>query len=102
MAMSSRQLEQRARREALAAVSAKRRARQLKEKRLQALAVIVTTGMVQRREIEQRVGEALGVMTAVEGLSLREAVDWCDLITVADARRFCHRSTPGDSEQHRE
>lgn len=100
MAGNGRQLEQRARREALVAVSAKRRARELKEKRLEALAVIVTTGMVQRREIEQRVGEALALMTAVEGLSLREAVEWCDLITVAEARRFCDGSTPGDSERH--
>lgn len=88
MGLSNRQIEQRARREAQAAVSAKRQERLAKEKRLEALAVAVTAAMAQRRELDRLVGETLLCMTKSEGLDLREAVGWCDLITIVEARRL--------------
>ena len=88
MGKSSRQIEQQARREALSAVSAKRQERLAKEKRLEAAAVTITAALVQRRELERMVGESLVVMTQTEGLRLREAVGWCDLLTYPEAQRL--------------
>lgn len=88
MARSSRQIEQQARREALSAVSAKRQERFAREKRLEAAAVAITAALVQRRELERLVGENLMAMTQAEGLRLREAVEWCDLLSYAEAQRL--------------
>lgn len=88
MAMSSRQIAQQARREALSAVSAKREERLAREKRLESAAVGITAALVQRRELERLVGEYLVAMTQTEGLRLREAVEWCDLLTSAEAQRL--------------
>lgn len=81
-------MEQQARREALSAVSAKRQERFAREKRLESAAVAITTALVQRRELERLVGENLMAMTQTEGLGLREAVEWCDLLTYGEAQRL--------------
>lgn len=86
--MTTRQMQQRARREALSAVSAKRQQRLAREKRLESAAVAITAALVQRRELERVVGENLVAMTRTEGLRLREAVEWCDLLTYAEAQRL--------------
>lgn len=83
-----RQSAQLARREALSLVGAKRLERAAREKRLDVLAVSVTTALVQRRELDRLVGESLVEMTESEGLSLREAVGWCDLISMSEAQRL--------------
>lgn len=88
MGTSSRHIEQQARREAQSAVSAKRQERFAKEKRLELVAVAITSALVQRRELERLVGESLVVMTQTEGLRLREAVEWCDLLTYSEAHRL--------------
>jgi hypothetical protein len=88
MAKSSREIEQQARREAQSAVSAKRQERLAREKRLEGAAVAITAALVQRRELERVVGESLVAMTRTEGLRLREAVEWCDLLTYAEAQRL--------------
>ena len=85
---TSRHLEQSARREALSMVTAKRAERLEREKRLEVLAVAVTAAMVQRRDLEHIVGARLVDMTEVEGLPLREAVEWCSLLSVSDAQRL--------------
>lgn len=86
--MTTRQMQQRARREALSAVSAKRQQRLAREKRLESAAVAITAALVQRRELERVVGENLVATTRTEGLRLREAVEWCDLLTYAEAQRL--------------
>ena len=52
-----------------------------RERRLEGLAVEVLTALGERdalvRDAERRAGEALRMMTDDEGLSVREAVDWC-------------------------
>lgn len=88
MPMSNRQLAQQARREALSAVSARRQERLAREKRLESAAVAITAALVQRRELERLVGQNLVAMTRAEGLRLREAVEWCDLLTYAEAQRL--------------
>lgn len=81
-------MEQQARREALSAVSAKRQERCAKDKRLESSAVAITAALVQRRELERLVGENLITMTRTEGLRLRDAVEWCDLLTYTEAQRL--------------
>ena len=58
------------------------------------LAVAVLTAPSERdgavRDTERRAGEALRTMTAEEGLSLREAVEWCGsgALTVREVTRL--------------
>ena len=40
------------------------------------------------RDAEQRAGQALRTMTDDEGLSLREAVEWCSGVTVREITRL--------------
>ena len=78
---SHRSMRQAARRSALDAQAALRKERADRERRLEGLAVAVLTALGERdgavRDTERRAGEALRTMTAEEGLSLREAVEWC-------------------------
>ncbi len=58
-----------------------------------ALAVAVLTALGERdalvRDAERRAGQALRTMTDDEGLSLREAVDWCGSgVTVREITRL--------------
>jgi|tagenome__1003787_1003787.scaffolds.fasta_scaffold19820601_2 hypothetical protein len=86
-------VRQQARRAALG-VQAQRRAQRVeRDRRLEALAVAVLTAMGERDaaigEADRRAGEALAAMTEDEGLTLREAVDWCgDQVTVHEAMRL--------------
>jgi hypothetical protein len=79
--MSQQSVRQAARRSALDARAVLRKERADRERRLEGLAVAVLTALGERdaliRDAEQRAGQALRTMTDDEGLSLREAVDWC-------------------------
>jgi hypothetical protein len=82
-----------ARRSALDAQAARRKERADRERRLEALAVAVLTALGERdalvRDAERRAGQALRTMTDDEGLSLREAVDWCGSgVTVREITRL--------------
>jgi len=56
------------------------------------LAVEVLTALGERdvavKDAELRAGEALRVMTGDEGLSVRNAADWCGGVTVRDVTRL--------------
>jgi hypothetical protein len=91
--MSQQSVRQEARRSALDAQAARRKERADRERRLEGLAVAVLTALGERdgavKDAEKRAGEALRAMTDNEGLSLREAVDWCGTgITVREVTRL--------------
>jgi len=91
--MGQQSIRQAARRAALDAQSKRRRGRAAREKRLEDLAVRVLVAVRERdaavAEAERRAGEALREMTEDEGLSVREAVEWCgDEITTREATRL--------------
>jgi hypothetical protein len=79
--MSQQSVRQAARRSALDAQAILHKERADRERRLEALAVVVLTALGERdalvRDAERRAGQALRTMTEEEGLSLRAAVDWC-------------------------
>ncbi|MGL5858784.1 MAG: hypothetical protein ACRC35_10360 [Angustibacter sp.] len=88
---SARQL---ARRAALDRQAKVREERVERESRLSARGVEVTIALAERDErvarCEQRAGEALHQMTAVEGLSVDEAIDWCgEGLSRREAVRLC-------------
>ena len=91
--MSQQSVRQKARRSALGAQAARRKERADRERRLEALAVAVLTALGERdgavKDAERRAGEALRAMSEDEGLSVREAVDWCGTgITVREVSRL--------------
>jgi hypothetical protein len=97
--MSQQSVRQAARRSALDAQAARRRKRADRERRLEALAVAVLTALGERdgavKDAEMRAGEALRAMSVDEGLSVREAVEWCGTgITVREVTRL--RRLAGD------
>jgi hypothetical protein len=97
--MSQQSVRQAARRSALDAQAARRRERADRERRLEALAVAVLTALGERdravKDAELRAGEALRAMSVDEGLSVREAVEWCGTgITVREVSRL--RRLAGD------
>src|SRR5829696_8080113 len=79
--MSQQSVRQAVRRSALDARAVRRKERADRERRLEALAVAVLTALGERdalvQDAERRAGQALRTMTDNEGLSVREAVDWC-------------------------
>ena len=79
--MSQQSVRQAARRWALDAQAVLRKKRADRERRLEGLAVAVLTALAERDAVvgdaERRAGQALVTMTDEEGLSLREAVEWC-------------------------
>jgi hypothetical protein len=79
--MGQQSVRQAARRSALDAQAALRKQRADRERRLGSLAIAVLTALGERdalvRDAERRAGQALRTMTDEEGLSLREAVEWC-------------------------
>src|ERR1035437_2708139 len=91
--MGQRSIRQEARRAALDVQSKRRRERAEREKRPEDLA---GRGLVAGRErgaagadADRRAGNALRDMTEDEGLSVREAVEWCgDEITTREATRL--------------
>jgi len=91
--MSQQSIRQEARRAALNVRSRRRRESAEREKRLEDLAVRVLVAVRERDaalvEAELRAGNALRQMTQDEGLSVREAVEWCgDEITTREATRL--------------
>jgi len=91
--MGQQSIRQAARRAALDAQSKRRRERAEREKRLEDQAVRVLVAVRERdaavAEAERRAGRALREMTEDEGLSVREAVEWCgDEITTREATRL--------------
>ena len=91
--MSQQSVRQAARRSALDAQAVRRKERADRERRLEALAVAVLTALGERdgavKDAERRAGEALRTMTEDEGLSVREAVEWCGAgITVREVTRL--------------
>ncbi len=79
--MPNQTARQQARRAALDAQTRMRQARAERERRRSALAVTVVTALAERDALvtacEARAGEALRTLTGAEGLTLREAVQWC-------------------------
>ena len=79
--MPNQTARQQARRAALDAQTTMRQRRVQQERRRSALALTVVTALAQRDALvlacEARAGEALRTLTGVEGLSLREALEWC-------------------------
>jgi hypothetical protein len=70
-------------------------------KRLEDLAVLVVTALGERdiavAAAEHQAGCALREMTAVEGVTLREAVEWCgDRVGIREAARLCRRQAEDD------
>jgi hypothetical protein len=92
--MSQQSMRQAARRSALDAQAALRKERVDRERRREALAVAMLTALGERdalvRDAEQRAAQALRTMTEDEGLSLREAVEWCGsgALTVREVTRL--------------
>ena len=93
--MGHQSIRQEARRAALDAQSKRRRERAKREKRLEDLAVRVRVLVAVREreaamaDADRRAGKALREMTEDEGLSVREAVQWCgDEITTREATRL--------------
>jgi hypothetical protein len=91
--MSQHSVRQAARRSALDAQAARRKERADRERRIEALAVVVLTALGERdalvRDAERRAGQALRTMTGNEGLSVREALDWCGSgVTVREIARL--------------
>ena len=91
--MGHQSIRQEARRAALEAQSKRRRERAKREKRLEDLAVRVLVAVRERdaamADADRRAGKALREMTEDEGLSVREAVQWCgDEITTREATRL--------------
>ena len=97
--MSQQSVRQAARRSALSVQAARRKERGDRDRRLEALAVAVLTALGERdgavKDAERRAGEALRSMSEDEGLSVREAVEWCGTgITVREVTRL--RRLAGD------
>jgi hypothetical protein len=94
--MSQQSVRQAARRSALDRQAVLRKERADREHRLEALAVVVLTALAERdayvRDTEHRARQALRTMTEDEGLSVREAVNWCGSgITVREISRLLRR-----------
>jgi hypothetical protein len=91
--MGKQQIRQQARQAARDAALRRRREREERERRLTDLAEQVLVAVAERdvavNEAEHRVGVALREFTEVEGLTLREAVAWCDeKLSVREATRL--------------
>jgi hypothetical protein len=105
--MSQQSVRQAARRAALDAQAVLREERADRERRLEGLAVAVLTALGERdalvRDAERRAGQALRTMTEEEGLSLREAVDWCGSgVSVREVTRLLRPdgSHQGSRDEH--
>jgi len=99
--MGQQSIRQGARRAALDAQSKRRRGRAEREKRLEELAVRVLVAVRERDaavvEADRRAGKALREMTEDEGLSVREAVEWCgNEITTREATRLRRLAEDGE------
>lgn len=102
--MGKQTIRQRARQQALDVAARHRRERAAREKRLQDLAASALAAVMERDEFvtaaDQRIGAALRQMTEVEGLTLREAIEWCgDAVTEREAIRLRQLATEATDEQ---
>ena len=100
--MSQQTMRQKARRDARTVTSKRRSALLERARRLEDLAVQVMTAIGERNAAvaaaEQRAGNALREMTTVEGVTLREAVEWCgDRIGVREATRLRRLAEDGQA-----
>ena len=91
--MGQQSVRQTARKTALDVRAARRVARAQSERRLDTLAVEVHVALGERdvavAAMDRRAGPALRTMTSDEGLTLREAVDWCGAgLTIREASRL--------------
>ena len=91
--MGQQSVRQAARRLALDAQAVRRKERANRERRLEESAVAVLTALGERdgpvRDAERRAAEALQTMNDDEGLSVREAVEWCGSgVTVQEVTRM--------------
>lgn len=81
--MTSQSVRQAARRAALDAQTRVRQRDEERDKRRSQLGVMVVTALAQRdaqiRVFEQRAGQALTTLIEAEGLTAREAAEWCGL-----------------------
>lgn len=97
--MGQQSLRQAARRAALDAQAQRRRERAERDKRVEALAVDVLTALEERKaaiaECERRAGRALRHLTEREGLSLRDAVEWCGSgLTAREVKHLMSLASP--------
>ena len=76
--MAQQSVRQAARRTAREMTARRRTERAAREQRIEDLAVAVLTALGERAAAERRVGEALVELTDVQGLSLSDAVRFCD------------------------
>ena len=105
--MPNQTARQQARRAALDAQARMRKSRAERERRRSALAVTVVTALAERDALvgayEARAGEALRALTVDEGVSLREAVQWCGgemQLSVREATRLRQvTAEPGTDEK---
>jgi hypothetical protein len=100
--MGKQQIRQQARQAARDAALRRRREREERDRRLTDLAEQVLVAVAERdvavAEAERRVGLALREFTEVEGLTLREAVAWCDeKVSVREATRLRRLAEQADA-----
>jgi hypothetical protein len=81
--MPNESVRQAARRAALDAQTRVRQRDEEREKRRSRLGIVVVTALAERdaqvRVFDRRAGEALHALVSEEGLSAREAAEWCNL-----------------------
>ena len=89
--MTNESVRQAARRAALDAQTRVRQRDEEREKRRSRLGIVVVTALAERdaqvRVFERRAGEALHALVSEEGLSVREAAEWCNL-PASDVKRL--------------
>jgi hypothetical protein len=104
--MSQQTIRQQARRTAREMADRRRRARLEREGRTIALAEQIMVALGERdaavAAAESRAGAALRQLTEVEGLSVKEAVEWCgEMLSAREATRLI-RLLPEDAEAFRD
>lgn len=105
--MATKEIRLKARRDAREALDRKRKERVDQERRREALALTVVTALAERdalvADAERRAGVALQQLLD-SGLSIADAVSWCDDLTHKDALRLVKRAatasttTPTDAQ----
>ncbi|GAA5122401.1 hypothetical protein GCM10023339_40740 [Alloalcanivorax gelatiniphagus] len=100
--MSQQTIRQQARRTAREMANRRRRERLDREGRIVALAEQIMVAIGERDAAvtvaEQRAGDALRQLTDAEGLSVKEAVEWCgETLTAGEAKRLM-RLGPDDAD----
>ncbi|WP_082748090.1 hypothetical protein [Nocardioides jensenii] len=102
--MSQQTMRQKARRDARTVTSKRRAVLLERAKRLEDLALQVMLAIGERdaavTAAEQRAGNALREMTAIEGVTLREAAEWCgDQIGLREATRLRRLADQAQSDE---